>query len=128
MRREEDFRRDVLKDYLDHSNIEKAPEGFTSKVMSHVYMQAKPVRHEKKSFIPLVYAGITGVLILAAFLLPEGTLKFPEMAWPDNLNLTFPRIGEGLRISPLLIYILGAVILLFVFDSGLKSVFRKEKN
>lgn len=128
MRREEDFRRDVLKEYLDHSKIEKAPEGFTSKVMSHIYMQAKPVRHEKRSFVPLVYAGITGLLILAAFLLPEGSLKFPEFALPDKFRITFPQIGEGLKITPLMIYITGAAILLFIFDSGLKNLFRRENN
>ncbi|HLP74667.1 MAG TPA: hypothetical protein VK155_17305 [Bacteroidales bacterium] len=128
MRRDEDSGRDVLKEYFNRTNIEKAPEGFTSKVMSHIYMQAKPARHKKKSPVPLLYAGMTGLLIIASLLLPEGTLRFPEISFPDWLRITFPQIGEGIKISPLMIYILAAAILLIVFDSGLKTLFRKEKN
>lgn len=128
MRREEEFERDVLKEYFDKTAIGKAPEGFTSKVMSHIYMQIKPVKHEKRSPVPYIYIGMTVLLVIASFFLPAGTLKFPELTLPDKLQFTFPQLGESFSTTPLIIYIVAAVILLVVFDSGLKTLFRREKN
>lgn len=128
MRRYKEVERDDLKEYFVKTNIEKAPEGFTSKVMSHIYMQASPVKPEKRSFIPYAYAGITAILVIVSFLAPQTNLKFPEIVLPELLHFTFPQIGESFKLSPTIMYVFGAILLLVIFDSGLKSFFRKEKS
>lgn len=128
MRTEKIMNDDVLRKFLKGTDIQKAPEGFSSKVMSHIYMEVKPVRPERNYLIPVVFGSVFALLTIAALFVPESSFNFPEIRLPENINFTFPELWSAVNIPHIFTYIVAGVIVIAVFDSGLKTLFRKVKN
>jgi hypothetical protein len=130
---------DLLKDYINPENIEKAPEGFTSKVMSLIQVEPVPVkipaRIQNKNMIPLISCAVTIILIATAFLLPENkadSMTLPAMEVLKNLKFAMPKIDIGnifsLNLPGTLIYVFSGLLILSLFDRALNVVFHREKQ
>ncbi len=125
MRKDDIVKDDILRDYLNPGKRAQAPEGFSSKVMSHIYMEAKPVKAEKRHNIPLFFAGIFLLLAIATVLfIPAGSLT--KFKIPLSFTFSFPEFTTG--IPPTFIYIIVAVIAIMVLDSALGIIFRRERK
>jgi hypothetical protein len=130
---------DLLKDYINPENIEKAPEGFTSKVMSLIQVEPLPVkvpaRIQTKNLVPLISCAVTIILIATAFLLPGNkgdSMTIPAMEFLKNLNFAMPKINIGnifsLNLHGTLIYVFSGLLILSLFDRVLNVVFHRQKQ
>ena len=58
MNSQKKYKEEVLRQYINPERIEKAPEGFTSKVMTQIQMERIPVRLagrlRNKSLVPVI--------------------------------------------------------------------------
>lgn len=126
MRKDNIVKDDILRDYMNPGKRAQAPEGFSSKVMSHIYMEAKPVKAEKRHNIPLFFAGIFLLLAIATVLfIPAGSLV-TEFKIPLSFTFAFPEFTTG--VPSTFIYIIVAVIAIMVLDSALGIIFRRERK
>ncbi len=131
-----EFRDDLLKRYLNKESIEKAPEGFTERMMNQLMTEPAytPEKQAKKriSAIPLVSLIITIILILLAVfagktehagtnILLTGLLKSINISWPVHI----PDLS-GFTVSDITVYVMSLSILLLVFDLALSKYFRNK--
>jgi hypothetical protein len=137
MNRTENDERDLLREFINPGNIEKAPEGFTEKVMSEITLQTcnKIIENRHSKYIvPFVAAGITATLTVAAILAKSNSLLKPEFKLPATIDINLPAIdfSKYLNFSlPSIIgYIFIGMLLLGIFDKGLFNLFhhRRELN
>lgn len=131
-----EFRDDLLKRYLNKESIEKAPEGFTERMMNQLMTEPAytPEKQARKpiSAIPLVSLIITIILILLAVfagktehagtnILLTGLLKSINISWPVHI----PDLS-GFTVSDITVYVMSLSILLLVFDLALSKYFRNK--
>lgn len=126
--RKNESKEDILLQYIDAEDIRKAPEGFSSKVMSHIYMETKPVRSENRLIVPVVSAAVFLVLTVAALLVTERTLNLPEINWPGDFSFSLPDLGSRMRVPQITIYVIAGIAMITLLDSVLAPVFRREKK
>jgi len=130
---------DPLSQYINSDKVEKAPEGFTSKVMASVQLEAMPLRTtnflRKIGMIPVISVSVTIVLILAALFIPanETALSFgPVVDFIKNLKISLPEydIKSIISFNPseILIYVVIGIIILSLFDMALNMLFHKDKG
>lgn len=132
------FKDDILKQYLNPGKAEKAPESFTSRLMSRVgYEPAYKVTDKpfKRNLIPVISAGFVTLLLIAALLLPKGNskdllipasdfIKNAEGALSKLNNLTLPSIDFPVLLS----YLITGILLIGLFDLALsKLLYRRHK-
>ncbi len=127
---------DILKRYLNPGKAEKAPESFTSRLMSRISYEPaykvtdKPV---KRNFIPVISGGFVTLLLLAALLLPKGNskdllipasdlIKNAETALSKLNNLTLPSIDFPVLLS----YLMTGILLIGLFDLALSRLLRRR--
>ena len=129
---------DLLREFITPERIEKAPDGFTSKVMTLVRLEKShllPVeRPWKKNLVPMISVVVTVILLVSAFLIPSGKtdpISNPVMSLIKNLKLSFPdvNISSVFRFSlpSVMMYAIIGIIILTVFDRALFRVFHREK-
>ena len=129
---------DLLSSYINHEKIEKAPEGFTSKVMSLIETENEPVKAvewmRKISIVPVISVAVT-ILLIASVLLIPGTksdlMALPALELLKNIKITLPEIDLTsffrLNIPVALLYGLIGILILSLLDRALYGVFHKEK-
>ena len=129
---------DLLSKYITSERIEKAPEGFTSKVMTLVRLEKSHLVSEerswKKNLVPVLSIVVTVLLIVSAYLIPSGktdSIANPVMSLIKNLKLSFPdvNISSIFRFSlpSVMMYAIIGIIILTVFDRALFRVFHRQK-
>lgn len=118
---------DGLRRYMPATDVVKAPEGFSSKVMSRIYMEKKPVKEERSFMVPVVSGLVFLTLVVAAMLLPDYSLNLPDLNFPENFSFSFPELSSGIIIPRNSFYIITGIIFIALFDSGLHKIFRKNK-
>ena len=129
---------DLLREFITPEQIEKAPDGFTSKVMTLVRLEKShllPVeRPWKKNLVPMISVVVTVILLVSAFLIPSGKtdpISNPVLSLIKNLKLSFPdvNISSVFRFSlpSVMMYAIIGIIILTVFDRALFRVFHREK-
>jgi hypothetical protein len=134
----EKHREDPLRNYIIPEIIEKAPEGFTARVMTAVHKEPLPVRERilfsRRNIVPAVSASFVIILILLAFLLPgsnNDTLLSPALDIFKKISLSIPeydiRSFLNFEIPPTLIYVLIGILILSLLDRALNLVFHREK-
>jgi hypothetical protein len=134
---QEKYTEDLLRHYIGPEKIEKAPEGFTSKVMSAIQTGKSPVkasgRLRTKSLVPAISAAVTLGLIASAFLIPGkgDSMSLPVLEFLKNIKVLLPQIDltSFFRINvPLtLIYGIVGILILSLLDRALYGVFHREK-
>jgi hypothetical protein len=138
MNNQEKHTDDLLSKYITSERIEKAPEGFTSKVMTLVRLEKSHLVSEerswKKNLVPVLSIVITVLLIVSAYLIPSGKtdpISNPVLSLIKNLKLSFPdvNISSIFRFSlpSVMIYAIIGIIILTVFDRALFRVFHRQK-
>jgi len=138
MDKQEKYKEDLLRQYINPERIEKAPEGFTSKVMTRIQIEAAPLkdtgRLQNKNLVPVISAAITILLIVVASLLPgsEADLSaLPVVELIKNIKVSLPEINLtsifSFNLPGLLIYIFVGILILTVFDRALNILFNREK-
>jgi hypothetical protein len=138
MNNQEKHTDDLLSKYITSERIEKAPDGFTSKVMTLVRLEKSHLVAEEKSWkknlVPVLSIVVTVLLIVSAYLIPSGktdSIANPVMSLIKNLKLSFPDVNISsvfrLSLPSVMMYAIVGIIILTVFDRALSRVFKKEK-
>jgi hypothetical protein len=138
MNNQEKHTDDLLSKYITSERIEKAPEGFTSKVMTLVRLEKSHLVYEerswKKNLVPVLSIVVTVLLIVSAYLIPSGKtdpISNPVLSLIKTLKLSFPdvNISSIFRFSlpSVMIYAIIGIIILTVFDRALFRVFHRQK-
>ena len=129
---------DLLSKYITSERIEKAPDGFTSKVMTLVRLEKSHLVSEesswKKNLVPVLSIVITVLLIVSAYLIPSGktdSIASPVLSLIKNLKLSFPDVNISsvfrLSLPSVIMYAIVGIIILTVFDRALSRVFHRNK-
>ena len=139
MNNQEKHTDDLLSKYITSERIEKAPEGFTSKVMTLVRLEKSHLVSEerswKKNLVPVLSIVVTVLLIVSAYLIPSSgktdPISNPVLSLIKTLKLSFPdvNISSIFRFSlpSVMMYAIIGIIILTVFDRALFRVFHREK-
>lgn len=125
--KKDELKEDILRQYIDAEDIVKAPEGFSSQVMSRIYMEAKPVRSENKMVVPVVSSMVFIMLTAVTLLVTERTLNLPDINWPDNFNFSFPELGSSLKLPHITLYAIAGIALIILIDSVFIAAIRRKK-
>jgi hypothetical protein len=138
MNNQDKYKDDLLRQYIDPEMTEEAPIGFTSKVMTQIQLELKssPETHKlrEKSFVPLISASVTVLLIAAAFLIPVNeSVSFtnPFLNLFKNLKISAPEVDLSsifrLTLPSVMMYVFLGILILTVFDRALYRIFHREK-
>lgn len=134
MNNQEKYKEDLLRQYITPESIEKAPEGFTSKVMAHIRIETVPSivagRLWGKSPVVIISAAVTIILLAIAFLIPASqpdSLALPVLKLLKNINLSLPELNLssifGLTLPSIIIYVFIGILILTLFDRALHRIF-----
>jgi hypothetical protein len=129
---------DPVSRFLNREMIEKAPEGFTSKVMTIIQVeprqeQKSPAKRER-SLVPFLSAGVIILLILSTFILPGGSdlMKFSLADIIQKLGLTLPSFDFSkfniISLPGWIPYMIAGILILSVFDRALYGLFHKREK
>jgi hypothetical protein len=138
MNNQDKYKKDALREYITPEKIEKAPEGFTSKVMTLIQLNAHSFsvaeRSRGKNLVPLISAIVTILLIASAFLIPgskSGSSALPVLSYIKNIKLSMPELNMSslfhLTFPSVVIYSLLGLLVLGIFDGALYGIFKREK-
>ncbi|MBK7133431.1 MAG: hypothetical protein IPH69_11615 [Bacteroidales bacterium] len=138
MDKQEKHTEDLLSQYINPERIEKAPEGFTSKVMSVIETEKIPVRatvkSKKRTLVPYIFSVFIVILIITTFFIPETgnkTFLIPAFEFLKTLKLDLPEIDTNnifsINLPSALMYVLIGIFLLSFLDRALYRVFHREK-
>ncbi len=131
---------DNLKKFVGPEMSEKAPEGFTSKVMTRIQMMPVSEKTDrvvlKRSLVPYVSAAVILILITASYILqgvdtsPQSPTIFTNML--NNINLSLPKVNLSslfrIKFPEFLSYIFFGLFFLALFDRGLYKLFHRRKS
>ena len=138
MNSQEIYKEDLLRKYIDPEMTEDAPIGFTSKVMTQIQLESKPLpvtqTLREKSFVPVISASVTVLLIAAAFLIPDNksaSLTSLFLNLSKNLKISLPEVDLSsvfrLTLPSVMIYVFLGILILTLFDRALYHIFHREK-
>jgi|WetSurMetagenome_2_1015567.scaffolds.fasta_scaffold00629_7 hypothetical protein len=139
MSNQEKNKEDYLRQYINPERIEKAPEGFTSNIMTRIQVETELVKGRDKlrtrSIVPVISVTIIFLLIIAAFILPSGgndTALLPGTKYFQNINLPVIKINlESLfshdlpAWSP---YLFIGILILTILDKALYGLFHRKEE
>lgn len=134
----QEYKEDFLSQFINPERIEKAPEGFTTKVMTRIQVETEPVkvagRFRNKNLVPAISASITILLVVLAFLTPgrgDDSLALPVGELIKNIKIFLPDIDLtsvfSANLPALLIYVFVGILILSLFDRALNMIFHREK-
>lgn len=137
MNNQEKIKQDFLRQYITPESIEKAPEGFTSKVMAHIRLETAPSvvagRLWGKSPVVLISAAVTILLFAASFLIPASqsdSLALPVLKLLNNIKLALPELNLSsifsLTFPSVIMYVFIGILILTLFDRALYRIFHRE--
>ncbi len=139
MEKQDKIDTDLLKKYMNPGFIEKTPEGFTTKTMTHIQLEAGSMKVPVKSAftrqIPIISVVIIFTLVLASFALSTNDYSQSPSLFnkiSQRLDITFPSINLtdyfSLRFPSWMPWLLVAVIILSVFDKAFVMYFHKGEK
>jgi hypothetical protein len=139
MSNQEEFKEDILRQYINPEKIEKAPEGFTSKVMTQIQLETVPVKNagilRNKNLVPLISTVITIFLVVAAFLIPGSeadSSALPVLQIIKNIRVSLPEVDLAsilrLNIPASMIYVFIGILMLTLFDRALNVLFHRREE
>jgi hypothetical protein len=129
---------DPIRNYINPEVIERAPEGFTLKVMAAV--QSEPVPSVKsglfarKNLVPAISGAVVLILILLAILIPgskNDSLLSPALDVLEKIKISLPEYDFSsllnFNIPVSLVYVFTGILILSLLDRALNVVFHREK-
>lgn len=136
MNKRQKNQKDLLKQYINPEKSEKAPVGFTSRVMEGIRLEKVPVRVQIKreglNIVPSVSAIVIIILVCMAVLLPDKNDQFvlPAIESVRNLKFSLPDLFFSslfkINLPSTVIYSLIGISILSIFDRALKEVFHRD--
>ena len=138
MNTQQEYKNDPLREHLIPEMVERAPSGFTGKVMTIVNLEGKPekVRENlfKRILVPLISVIVTLILTITVLLLPANSNEFAGLAWMKIIkDLDLPAFNINLdslfsfSVPAYLPYLFICILFLTIFDRGLSGLFHKGK-
>jgi hypothetical protein len=129
---------DILRQYINSERIEKAPEGFTSKVMTRIQIGKVPLRAadmpQKKNLVPVISAAVIILLLVTAFFIPckeVDPLAYPVATLFNNIKASLPELNLSsifrLNLPSVIMYVFAGILILTLFDRALYGIFHREK-
>ena len=138
MEKQDRIETDLLKKYMNPGFVEKSPEGFTSKTMTRIQLEAGSMKVPVKSFfnrhIPLISVVITFTLMLASFAISGNNNQTPSFLSKvfQRLDISIPSIDLSeyfsLRFPSWMPWLIVAVIILSVFERAFLMYFHKGEK
>ena len=139
MNNQEKYKEDLLRQYITPESIEKAPEGFTSKVVTRIRIRSGSSivagRLWGKSPVVITSAVVTILLLAAAFLIPASqtdSLALPVLQLLNNIKLSLPELHLSsiirLTLPSVIMYVFIGILILTLFDRALNRIFHGEQN
>lgn len=138
MNTQQNYDERLMKDLFKQEMIEKAPSGFTEKVMTRVSLEPRPVKSREsliaRTIVPAISIAVTLVLTGIALLLPAAGNEVtysPLMKLIRNIN--FPDVNLHLdtlfsfSLPGYLPYLFLSILFLTIFDRGLSGLFHRGK-
>jgi hypothetical protein len=130
--------KDFLRQYIDPERIEKAPEGFTSKVMTRIQLEKQPSEVAqnvwRKNSVPVISGAVILLLLSAAFLMPgreSDSMALPVLKLFKNIKSSLPEVNFSsvfsLTLPSVLMYVFIGIFVLTLFDRALYRIFHREK-
>ena len=123
---------------MNPEKIEKAPEGFTRKLMGRIEVEAPPV---KKSFriggmqrIPAIAAAIAACLVIFSVLSgkPESSLSMALNEKLNFLSFSIPEMSKiklpELYVPQIVVYLSVGLLVLWLLDLSLNRLFNRSGN
>jgi hypothetical protein len=138
MNNQEKQTKGILSQYIDPERIEKAPEGFTSKVMTRIQLEEQPSEVTqsvwRKNSVPVISGVVILLFLVAAFLMPgkeSDSMVLPLLKFFKNIKSSLPEINFSLVLSltlpSVLMYVFIGIFVLTLFDRALYGIFHREK-
>jgi hypothetical protein len=137
MNNQEKYKEDILRQYIDPERIEKAPEGFTSKVMTRIQLENQPSEVAqsvwRKNSVPVISGAVILLLLAAAFLIPGNeadSMALPILKLFKNIKSSLPEVNFSsvfnLTLPSVLMYVFIGIFVLSLFDRALYGLFHRE--
>ena len=128
---------DILNRYINSEVIEKAPDGFTARVMRSIQLEPVPLRPApaflRKNMVPLISVSVTILLILAAILVPgneTGKALLPAVNIIKNVKVSLSGFDLNsifrFNYPSIVIYIFIGILILTFFDRALNVFFHQR--
>lgn len=129
---------DPLRRFLGPDKIEKAPAGFTAKVMKNIRMEAAPAirkgSFQRISTIPLISLMVTVSLIIITLLSPARKNDIYVRLITDSfskIKTSLPVVDLNsifnFNLPEVLIWVIAGLFILTIFDRALHGFFQKAK-
>src|SRR5450759_2266534 len=123
MNNQEKHTEDILRQYIDPERIEKAPEGFTSKVMTRIQLENQPSEVAqsvwRKNSVPVISGAVILLLLAAAFLIPGNeadSMALPILKLFKNIKSSLPEVNFSsvfnLTLPSVLMYVFIGIFVL----------------
>jgi hypothetical protein len=117
---------ELLGKYFDPGNIEKAPEGFTSRTMSRVRMEQVSMKR-RKNHVPVISSAVIAGFLIAAILTPGKWIVLPEITLLKDVSIPLSGKLAPLQVPSILTYVVAGVVLITVLDGVLNGYIFKRK-
>jgi hypothetical protein len=138
MKRDQEFNDEFLREHFKTEMFEKAPDGFTERVMNMVNMEAASIKvtkkHRTRSLVPLVSLVIMVILIVVTLFFPASETNPGSITWmklAGYINLTSKIDLDNLfrfSLPGYLPYLIISIFFLSIFDVVLNGLFHREKK
>jgi hypothetical protein len=133
MNSKESYKDDLLKGYILPGRSDKAPDGFTSKVMSRVALESISAKKQKINLVPYISGVVTIIFLVTAFLIPgkqTDPLSLPFLKLINNIKISIPDINlssiHQFSLPSVMIYAVLGILILIVLDRALNGIFKKS--
>lgn len=124
---------------MNPGKIEKAPEGFTSKTLTRIQIEAQSSGLKKGFFVknrmPLISAAVTAGFIIIAVFIPSGNTDSASSAiWQHirSIEIALPQISndyiQNLTLPGWIPYAVTAFLLLGFIDRVLSGFFNRQEK
>jgi hypothetical protein len=139
MNKSEKIDEDILKRYMTPDRIEKAPGGFTERIMTKIRTEEKPLFVKSNSWnnymIPVISGTVTIILVIAAVTLSANQNDSSVYSFLKPLaetNIVFPKISfdrfANLTLPGWIIYLSLSIFFLSLLDGFLNTMFKRGRK
>jgi hypothetical protein len=138
MNSQEEFNDNIMQEFLNSSTSEKAPAGFTEKLMNRISLETRSVKPREKLItrykVPIISVTVTMILTAIALLSPAAGNGFSESQLIKIFkDINLPQININLdslfsfAVPGYLPYLFICTLCLTIFDRGLSMMFHRGK-
>jgi hypothetical protein len=138
MNKKEEYKEDLLRHYINPEKIEKAPEGFTLKVMSRIQVEkqlsAVSERSPKRNLVLVIFVAVTVLLLAVAILIPgngSDQVALPVLKLLKSIKLSLPEYSLSsifrLTLPSVIMYVFIGILILTLFDRALYVIFHRGR-